>query len=87
MAKLLEEGKQLCLEDRDGSNDTVLDVEVKVLQIIESDEGRRYYKIEIRDSEGSVVHWLPKTVFSPDGKGWKESFCPEEVDNILIAAL
>lgn len=64
-----------------------IDVEVKVLQIIETDEGKRYYKIEIRDSEGSVTHWLPKTVFSPDGKGWKESFCPEEVDNILIAAL
>lgn len=39
------------------------------MQIAEVSKDERYYKIEIRDPEGSdVVHWLPEEVFVP--KSW-----------------
>lgn len=78
MNKLLEEGKtylasvdesELYFKNRDNRNNIVIYLEVKVLQIIEANEHDRYYKVEIRDPEGSaVIHWLPEEVFVP--KRW-----------------
>lgn len=81
MAILLEEGKtylasvaesELYFKDRGKRIAIVIYVEVKVLQIAEANKDERYYKIEIRDPEGSdVVHWLPEKVFAP--RGWLSS--------------
>lgn len=78
MNKLLEEGKtylasvdesELYFKDRGERINIVIYLEVKVLQIAEVSKDERYYKIEIRDPEGSdVVHWLPEEVFVP--KSW-----------------
>ena len=58
--------RELYLKERDNRINIVIYVEVKVLQIIEANEHDRYYKVEIRDPEGSaVVHWLPEEVFVP----------------------
>ena len=60
---------ELYFKDRGKRSHIVIYVEVKVLQIIEANEHDRYYKVEIRDPEGStVVHWLPEEVFVP--KRW-----------------
>lgn len=74
MNKLLEEGKtylasvdesELYFKDRGERINIVIYLEVKVLQIAEVSKDERYYKIEIRDPEGSdVVHWLPEEIFS-----------------------
>lgn len=78
MEILLEEGKtylasvdesELYFKDRGERINIVIYLEVKVLQIIEANEHDRYYKVEIRDPEGSAVaHWLPEEVFVP--KRW-----------------
>lgn len=61
--------RELYFKNRDNRNSIVIYVEVKVLQIIEANEHDRYYKVEIRDPEGSTVaHWLPEEVFVP--KRW-----------------
>lgn len=61
--------RELYFKNRDNGNSIVIYVEVKVLQIIEANEHDRYYKVEIRDPEGSTVaHWLPEEVFVP--KRW-----------------
>lgn len=61
--------RELYFKNRGNCNNIVIYVEVKVLQIIEANEHDRYYKVEIRDPEGStVVHWLPEAVFVP--KRW-----------------
>lgn len=61
--------RELYFKERDNRINIVIYVEVKVLQIIEANEHDRYYKVEIRDPEGSaVVHWLPEEVFVP--KRW-----------------
>lgn len=61
--------RELYFKDRGNRRNIVIYVEVKVLQIIEASEHDRYYKVEIRDPEGSaVVHWLPEEVFVP--KRW-----------------
>lgn len=61
--------RELYFKNRGNRNNIVIYVEVKVLQIIEANEHDRYYKVEIRDPEGSaVVHWLPEEVFIP--KRW-----------------
>ena len=61
--------RELYFKHRGNRNNIVIYVEVKVLQIIEANEHDRYYKVEIRDPEGSaVVHWLPEEVFVP--KRW-----------------
>lgn len=63
------EERELYFKNRGNRNSIVIYVEVKVLQIIEANEHDRYYKVEIRDPEGSaVVHWLPEEVFVP--KRW-----------------
>lgn len=61
--------RELYFKNRGNRSNVVIYVEVKVLQIIEANEHDRYYKVEIRDPEGSaVVHWLPEEVFVP--KRW-----------------
>lgn len=61
--------RELYFKNRDNRNSIFIYVEVKVLQIIEANEHDRYYKVEIRDPEGSTVaHWLPEEVFVP--KRW-----------------
>ena len=61
--------RELYFKHRGNRGNIVIYVEVKVLQIIEANEHDRYYKVEIRDPEGSaVVHWLPEEVFVP--KRW-----------------
>lgn len=61
--------RELYFKNRDNRNNIVIYLEVKVLQIIEANEHDRYYKVEIRDPEGSaVIHWLPEEVFVP--KRW-----------------
>lgn len=61
--------RELYFKNRDNRSNIVIYVEVKVLQIIEANEHDRYYKVEIRDPEGSAVaHWLPEEVFVP--KRW-----------------
>lgn len=61
--------RELYFKNRGNRNNIIIYVEVKVLQIIEANEHDRYYKVEIRDPEGSaVVHWLPEEVFIP--KRW-----------------
>lgn len=61
--------RELYFKNRGNRNNIVIYVEVKVLQIIEANEHDRYYKVEIRDPEGSaVIHWLPEEVFIP--KRW-----------------
>nr|DAF79069.1 MAG TPA: hypothetical protein [Caudoviricetes sp.] len=61
--------RELYFKNRGNRSNIVIYVEVKVLQIIEANEHDRYYKVEIRDPEGSaVVHWLPEEVFVP--KRW-----------------
>lgn len=61
--------RELYFKNRGNHSNIVIYVEVKVLQIIEANEHDRYYKVEIRDPEGSaVVHWLPEEVFVP--KRW-----------------
>ena len=61
--------RELYFKNRGNRNNIVIYLEVKVLQIIEANEHDRYYKVEIRDPEGSaVVHWLPEEVFVP--KRW-----------------
>lgn len=61
--------RELYFKNRGNRNNTVIYLEVKVLQIIEANEHDRYYKVEIRDPEGSaVIHWLPEEVFVP--KRW-----------------
>lgn len=61
--------RELYFKERDNRINIVIYVEVKVSQIIEANEHDRYYKVEIRDPEGSaVVHWLPEEVFVP--KRW-----------------
>lgn len=60
--------RELYFKNR-GNRNIVIYLEVKVLQIIEANEHDRYYKVEIRDPEGSaVIHWLPEEVFVP--KRW-----------------
>lgn len=57
--------RELYFKNRGNLNNIVIYLEVKVLQIIEANEHDRYYKVEIRDPEGSaVIHWLPEEVFS-----------------------
>ena len=61
--------RELYFKNRGNRSNIVIYIEVKVLQIIEANEHDRYYKVEIRDPEGSaVVHWLPEEVFVP--KRW-----------------
>lgn len=61
--------RELYFKNRGNRNNIVIYLEVKVLQIIEANEHDRYYKVEIRDPEGSaVIHWLPEEVFIP--KRW-----------------
>lgn len=61
--------RELYFKNRGNRSNIVIYVEVKVLQIIEANEHDRYYKVEIRDPEGSAaVHWLPEEVFVP--KRW-----------------
>lgn len=61
--------RELYFKNRGNHNNIVIYLEVKVLQIIEANEHDRYYKVEIRDPEGSaVIHWLPEEVFIP--KRW-----------------
>lgn len=61
--------RELYFKNRGNLNNIVIYLEVKVLQIIEANEHDRYYKVEIRDPEGSaVIHWLPEEVFIP--KRW-----------------
>lgn len=61
--------RELYFKNRGNRSNIVIYVEIKVLQIIEANEHDRYYKVEIRDPEGSdVVHWLPEEVFVP--KRW-----------------
>lgn len=61
--------RELYFKNRGNRNNIVIYLEVKVLQIIEANEHDRYYKVEIRDPEGSaVIHWLPEEVFVP--KRW-----------------
>lgn len=61
--------RELYFKNRGNRNNIVIYLEVKVLQIIEANEHDRYYKVEIRDLEGSaVIHWLPEEVFIP--KRW-----------------
>lgn len=61
--------RELYFKNRGNYNNILIYLEVKVLQIIEANEHDRYYKVEIRDPEGSaVIHWLPEEVFIP--KRW-----------------